>query len=171
MISRLSSGAEARLVLTPNRSISWRALVWVWCSLVVVSTLVTGLMVLAGAWLVVPFAVLELGALAAGLYLAARKCWRQEVLVLGEDALVFESGYRLRKLASLRFPRRYTRVRVEPGATAASAPRLFLSWRDHQVPVGAFLNTAELEDLLAHLTRYGLRIEYPAPRFEGLWWP
>lgn len=171
MISRLSSGAEARLVLTPNRSIGWRALVWVWCALVFLSAVVTGFMVLAGAWLVLPFAVLELGALAVGLYLAARKCWRQEVLVLGEETLTLESGYRQRKISSQAFPRRYTRVRVEPGASEASAPALVLSWRDQQVSVGAFLNTAELEQLLANLTRYGLRIEYPAPRFQGLWWP
>mgnify|MGYP003677110479 CR=1 FL=1 len=70
MITRLPSEEGIRLLLTPNRSISWRGIVLVWLGLVAVSMLVVVLMVFAGAWLVLPFAGIELTALAVGVSVA-----------------------------------------------------------------------------------------------------
>ncbi|WP_339798926.1 DUF2244 domain-containing protein [uncultured Marinobacter sp.] len=170
MITRLPSEEGIRLLLTPNRSISWRGIVLVWLGLVAVSMLVVVLMVFAGAWLVLPFAGIELTALAVGLYVAARKCWRQEVLDIGVETLTLEKGRYHRRESQLALPRRYTRVQLEPAPQEWAPPRLFLSHRDTRVALGAFLNPADIEELVGLLARNGFRLEYPPPTFEGFWW-
>ncbi|MDX1800905.1 MAG: DUF2244 domain-containing protein, partial [Marinobacter sp.] len=52
-----------RLLLSPNCSLSWRDNVRIWIALCALSAIIVTGMVWAGAWLVFPFAGLELGAL------------------------------------------------------------------------------------------------------------
>lgn len=170
MITRLPSEEGIRLLLTPNRSISWRGIVLVWLGLVCVSLIVVTIMVLAGAWLVLPFAGIELTALAIGLYVAARKCWRQEVLEISTETVTLEKGRYHHRESQLALPRRYARVQLEPAPQEWAAPRLFLSHRNTRVPLGAFLNPADVEELVGLLASHGVRLEYPPTTYEGFWW-
>ena len=77
MVERLPHPDGFRLVLTPNRSLSWHGNVRIWAALFVLSALIATGFTLMGAWVIIPFAGLELIALACGIYLTSRECQRQ----------------------------------------------------------------------------------------------
>ena len=158
-----------RLVLTSNRSLSWHGNVRVWAGLFLISGVITTGFTLAGAWVIIPFAGLELFALACGIYLTARSCQRQEVLTISNEDIHLEKGIR-RKQCEWTLPRRYARLRILAPAHPFTPSRLFFSHRDTEVSVGAFLNIEDTDKLIAMLETRGLQIERRNPDPEiGLW--
>ena len=88
MVERLPHPDGFRLVLTPNRSLSWHGNVRIWAALFVLSALIATGFTLMGAWVIIPFAGLELIALACGIYLTSRECQRQEVLSIDDEDML-----------------------------------------------------------------------------------
>jgi uncharacterized membrane protein len=158
-------GAHYRL--TPNQSMSWRGNVRIWLALLALSALIVTGFSLVGAWVILPFAGLELAALAAGFYYTSRQCQRQEVLVLGPDLIRLEKGMK-RKEAEWEMPRQYTRVWQDEPRHPFTPSKLHLQFRDQEIPLGAFLNLDDTRALLAILQRYGILIQKrkkPEPRW------
>ncbi len=162
MVQHLRTDQGIRLLLTPNRSLSWPANVRIWLALCAVSLVIVTGMTLAGAWLVIPFAGLELGALAAAFYYTARQCRKQEVLSISGDTLRLEKGIN-RKQAEWELPRRYTRVHISHPRHSFTPPKLFLRHRDVDVSLGAFLNVEDARALLEILESQGLQMERARP--------
>ena len=81
-----------QFVLRPNRSLSWRSLVRFFLGLFVVSMSIAIGLALMGYWLVLPFSGLEMLALAAALYLVARRSHLAEVIRVTEDGVQIERG-------------------------------------------------------------------------------
>lgn len=162
MVERLRAEQGLRLLLTPNRSLSWPASVRIWLAMAVLTLVIVTGMTLAGAWLVIPFAGLELGALAAAFYYTARQCRKQEVLSISGETLRLEKGIN-RKQAEWELPRRYTRVHITHPRHPFTPPRLFLRHRDVDVSVGAFLNVEDARTLVAILESQGLQMERARP--------
>lgn len=169
MVERLPCPDGLRLVLTPNRSLSWHGNVRIWIGLFVVSAIIATGFTLAGAWIIIPFAGLELLALACGIYVTSRACQRQEVLMIGEDDIHLEKGIK-RKQAEWTLPRRYARLRIHAPHHPFAPAKLFFSHRDTQIAVGEFLNIEDTEKLIGLLESRGLLIERKEPDPEiGLW--
>jgi len=169
MVEHLDSPDGTRLLLTPNRSLSWRGNVRIWLALLLLSGVIATGMALAGAWVIVPFAGLELAALATGFYLTARACQRREVLTIGSEDLHLEKG-RTRKLAEWTWPKPYVRVQLNAPSHPFAPPKLILSHRDTQVSLGSFLNVDDTEALIQVLESRGLVVERKKPDPEiGLW--
>lgn len=163
MVERLPQSGGTRLRLTPNRSLSWRENVRLWLALCALCLPIAVGMALAGAWLVLPFAGLELAALAAGLYYTARQCQRQEVLEISADDVHLEKGL-YRKQAEWTLPRRYTRVHlIESAHPWVTPPKLFLTHRDTEVALAGFLNIDDTRALIDILERHGLPIDIERP--------
>ncbi len=158
MVRLLPGSQEIRLVLSPNRSLSWRGNIAIWAALALLAMLVAIGMTLIGAWVVLPFAGIELMALAAALYYTAHACQRQEVLIISDHHLRLEKGHR-RKQAEWSLPRSYTRLHLRPADHPESPPRLFLVDRDTALALGEFLNRADTETLIEMLERQGIRAE------------
>lgn len=158
MVRQLQHGNDIQVLLTPNRSFSWRGNVAILLSLCALMLVIVIGMIWAGAWLVLPFAGLELLALTAALYYTARKCQRQEVLVITGDTLRLEKGV-YRKQAQWELPRRYTRVRLARPRHPWTPPQLYLNHRDTEVPLAPFLNLEDMNNLIGTLERSGLTIE------------
>ncbi|WP_375183392.1 DUF2244 domain-containing protein [Marinobacter sp.] len=169
MVEHLKSPEGTRLLLTPNRSLSWRGNVRIWLALLVLSGIIATGMALAGAWVIVPFAGLELAALAVGFYFTARACQRREVLTIGADDLHLEKG-RSRKLAEWTWPKPYVRVQLNAPRHPFAPPNLMLSHRDTEVSLGSFLNVDDTAELIQLLESRGLVVERKTPDPEiGLW--
>ena len=162
MVERLPCPDGLRLQLTPNRSLSWRGNVGVWLCLFALSAAIATGFSLAGAWVIVPFAGLELIALAAGVYLTARACQRQEVLSVEGDDIHLAKG-RLRKQEEWTLPRRYACLKIDRPAHPFTPPRLALAYRGNEVSLGTFLNMEDTEQLIALLENKGLLIERKEP--------
>ncbi|MEX2473942.1 DUF2244 domain-containing protein [Marinobacter sp.] len=170
MVEHLECDNGVRLLLTPNRSLTWRGNVRFWFALFAVSLMISTGMVLAGAWVIAPFAGLELIALAAGIYYTARACQSQEVFAVSADTFRLEQGRRTRQ-REWRFPRRYTRVRVELPRHAFTPAKLFLCHRDQDVALGAFLNVEDTQILLRILEGKGVPLDRRSPAPDiGFWY-
>lgn len=168
MVEHLPCDEGIRLLLTPNRSLSWQGSVRVWLALCGVSLLVASLMTWLGAWVVLPFAGLELAAVGAGLYYAARKCRQQEVLEIVGDNLRLEKG-RYRKEAEWEMPKRYTRVYIDSPKHPWVPQKLTLSHRDTEVVLANFLNIDDSAKLVSILEGQGLTIQRRREPYTGLW--
>jgi len=169
MVEKLDHPGGTRLLLTPNRSLSWKDNVRIWIGLVVLSAIIGIGWALAGAWVILPFAGLELIAVAAGIYITSRDCQRKEVLTMEGDNILLEKGRKQRN-AQWSLPRPYTRLQLNEPVHPFAPAKLFLSHRDHRVPLGGFLNVEDTQRLIETLESHGLIAERKQPDPEiGLW--
>ncbi|AOY86914.1 hypothetical protein BKP64_01260 [Marinobacter salinus] len=169
MVEHLRYPEGIRLLLTPNRSLSWRGNVQIWVGLFTISALIATGMGIAGAWVIIPFAGLELAALAAGIYVTSRACQRREVLTIDDADIHLEKG-RIEKMAEWTLPRRYARLRLNAPRHPFTPPRMELIHRDTSVALGTFLNIEDTDTLIQLLEGRGLVIERREPDPEiGLW--
>lgn len=113
MVERLHYPGGLRLLLTPNRSLSWRGNVRIWLLLALVSGIIAGGWTLAGVWFILPFAGLELMGVAAGIYVTSRNCQRKEVVTIEGDTIHIEAGLN-RKEHDWTLPVRNTRLESFP---------------------------------------------------------
>lgn len=158
MVEQLRSEEGSRYLLTPNRSMSWQGNMRIWLALCAVSAVIVTGMSLLGAWVILPFAGLELAALAAGFYHSSRQCQKQEVLVLAPDVIRLEKGMK-KKQMEWEMPRRYTRVWQDEQRHPFTPAKLHLQFRNQEIPLGGFLNMDDTDALLAILQRYGIVIQ------------
>lgn len=170
MVEHLESEEGVRLLLTPNQSLSWRGNVRVWALLFTLSLIIATGMALAGAWVVMPFAGIELVALAAGIYYTARSCQLREVLSISPGNLTLERGRRTKE-AEWTMPRRYARIRADMPRHPFTPPKLFLCYRGQDIPLGGFLNVEDTQILLRILEGKGVSIDRRAPEPDiGFWY-
>lgn len=162
MLEYLDHEDSTTLRLTPNRSLSWKGNV-IFFGLIAVVTLVVAVgWSLAGAWMILPFAGLELAVVAYGLYHTSRQCYRQEVLVLTEDRMRLEKGVN-QKDSEWNLPRYWVRVIMELPPHGFASPRLTLAYHDTRVPLARFLNPEDLKEFVGILEGAGIWVERHHP--------
>lgn len=167
MVEQLSQREGDCFLLTPNRSLSWKWNVRIWLAAVCLSLVISTGMLLLGAWPVLPFAGLELTALAAGFYYTSRKCQRREVLTFVPDHIRLEKGL-TQKEQEWELPRQYTRVWQDMPRHPWTPPKLHLQFRGEEISLAPFLNMDDTKELIAILERHGLRIQ-KRRRPENIW--
>lgn len=170
MVEFLPHTGGTRLLLKPNRSLSWRGNVLIWIGLVVISLTIALGWSLMGAWVVLPFAGIELIAVGTGIYLTSRDCHRQELVTLQGDDIILEKGHAEKEI-SWTLPRPYTRLQYHEPKHAFAVAKLSFRHRDNSVPVGDFLNQEDTAILLRALESGGILVERKRPDPEiGLWY-
>lgn len=158
MVEELSCDEGRRFLLTPNRSLSWRGNVRIWLALFGLTAVIVTGFTLIGAWVILPFAGLELAALAGAFYLTSRQCQKQEVLELGPAIIRLEKGAK-RKESEWAFPKQYSRIYQDEPRHPFTPPKLHLQFRDREIPLAQFLNSEDTEALIEILQRYGIAIQ------------
>ncbi|PXX89724.1 DUF2244 domain-containing protein [Marinobacter vulgaris] len=167
MVEQLSRREGDCFLLTPNRSMSWKGNIRIWLAAFILSMLISTGMLLVGAWPVLPFAGLELTALAAGFYYTSRKCQKREVLTFSQELIRLEKGL-THKEKEWELPRQYTRVWQDVPRHPWTPPKLHLQFRGEEISLAPFLNIDDTEELVAILEKKGLRVE-KRRRPEKLW--
>lgn len=162
MIERIQNDNGTSLVLTPNRSLSWQGNLILWCAFSLVVLVVALGMALAGAWVILPFAGLELMGLLAALYYTSRECHRQEVLHVSSDTVRVEKGL-YQKEQEWEMPRQWVRLYLTMPMRGWKPPRLQLVHRDTEVTFASFLNQEDTKALVAFLESKGIHIERQRP--------
>jgi len=141
-----------RFVIRPNCALSWRRtkhLIWLFAACFAA---VGGGFVAIGAWLVLPFAGLELVVLATGFYLSALAGHRREVIEISGPVLrVMRGGHRLAEVA--RFPSNWTQVVLRRDPRGWYPSRLLLRCHGRCLRVAAMVVEDEREELAAVLER------------------
>ena len=139
-----------RIELRPNCALSWRwtkrLFLFFGCCLGAVA----GYFATLGAWLVLPFAGLELVVLGAGLYLSALAGHTREIILIEGPVLrVLRGRRRLDEVVS--FPANWTRVSLRRDPRGWYPGRLLLSYQGKGLEVGSKLVESEREELAATL--------------------
>ena len=139
---------DTRLVIGPNASLKPRQAMWFMAGMSAVSLSIGGFFALLGFWPVLPFAGLELVALAAALVVCLRRNRYREVVSFEGEAIRVEVGEVGRGVATrLQLRRSGTRVLIERGPHGTSPTRLLLSGSGQQVELGRCLTDVERDRL------------------------
>ncbi len=157
MVSVSLDDGRGLIILRPNRSADWRANRLLWLLVAAHSLLITAGFALAGAWMILPFAGVELLVLGAALWFVNRKCSHQEVITLDGAVLAIEKGVE-RPQRHWRFTTGETSVSVHDAPYPNDPPRISLCSRGEKVDIGGFLGLEERRELLMRLRDCGLRV-------------
>jgi uncharacterized membrane protein len=116
-----------------------------------VSMTIATLFALLGAWMIFPFAGLEMLVLAAALYYCACRGSEREVVTVGDDMVAVARGRRC-PTTNHEFQRAWARVRLEKPVNHWYPSRLMICSHGREVEVGRCLNEEERRQLAADLT-------------------
>jgi uncharacterized membrane protein len=139
---------NTRLVIGPNASMSARLAVGFMAWTCTVSLAIGGFFAWRGFWPILPFAGLELAALAAALAVSLRRNRYREVVDFDGDAIRVEVG-EIGRGAGLRvrLARSSARVLLESGPYRNSPTRLLLSSQGQSLELGRCLTDEERDRL------------------------
>lgn len=148
-----AEGVYKRLVIQPNASlaIGWALVFWGWMSLV--SFTIAGLFAWRGFWMILPFAGLEMVALALGLYWSMRNNVYREVISVVGDRVVVEAGRHVPE-QRWEFLKTWAQVQLEPGIYRNSPTRLSVRSHGRVCVLGRCLSDEEREQVAVRLRNW-----------------
>jgi len=109
------------------------------------------ILALIGAWLVLPFAGLEIGLLAVGAMLACSHSGDADLLVISEN-YVHLTQRRRRNQSVTSLMRQWTKIVLKPGKTSQDPARLLVINRAQEFEIGEFLIESSKQRLHLELT-------------------
>jgi uncharacterized membrane protein len=137
-------------ILRPNRSLDWRGNLRFYGLISLVSLCIACWFAWLGAWIVLPFAGLELLALGLALYLVSMRGLDMETIEIQGDTLEICKGRRQIR-STTRLQRCWARVRLEPSAHTWYPSRLMIRSHGKGTEIGSFLGSEEKEKLAGEL--------------------
>lgn len=145
----------ACIVIAPNASLSWRQALWFMLGISTISLGIGMAFAVLGFWVILPFAGLELAALAAALYVSLRGNAAREVVTVTRDRVCIETGRvdQPERRQRHEFHRAWARLEVEPGRTTGGAGRLRLGASGQFIELGACLSEQQRLGLAQRLTK------------------
>ncbi len=142
---------DIRFVIRPNCSLSWNGALVFFAGMFTVSMTIAIVFAFMGAWMVLPFAGLEMLVLWIGLYLCAKRTRECEVVAVHHDRVEVQKG-RVTPRQTFCFQRAWARVALyHPGSWYPS--RLSIRAHGRDVVIGGCLNDDERRLLAKELTR------------------
>jgi uncharacterized membrane protein len=141
---------SSRFLIRPNCSLPWRGVVRFYIGMVVVSFSIAMAFALNGAWLILPFAGLEMLVLGAALYVVARRgsCW-QAVSIHGNDIEVVDHDPTRERQQTIQ--RAWAQVKLEQARINGYPSRLTIRSHGRAIEIGGYLAEAEKEQLALEL--------------------
>lgn len=147
-----------RFLVRPNCSLRWRDVIRFYLGMLTVSLGIAVAFALQGAWLVLPFAGLEMAVLGAALYVVARRGYRWQVISVHSDRIdITEHGARPERLES--FQRAWTRVQLQPAVIQGYPSKLTIGSHGRRVEIGGCLSEDD-KNYLAHELSLAVRSNY-----------
>jgi uncharacterized membrane protein len=145
-----SRADELHFVIKPNSSLSWRGNQFFLACMIVLSSTVAGAFAFQGAWMVLPFAGLEMLLLALALYLCCMRSYRQEVVSIGERQVRVTIGRKAPECACT-FERSWAQVILAKAKTRGYPTRLVIRSHGREIEIGTCLVEDERLKLAAAL--------------------
>lgn len=136
--------------IRPNQSLSPTASVGFFLSLVAVGMVIGLCLAAHGAWMVLPFAGLELVIVAAVLFTVNRRAGDYELVMIDKHRVRLTRRIRGRQ-KSHEFQRYWTRVLLEPGAVKWHPSRLLIGSHGRLVALGGSMTEHARKDLAERL--------------------
>lgn len=141
-------------LIQPNRSLSWQNTKLTFLLLGTSIAAVAGYFASLGAWLVVPFAGLEVLLIGLALYLQCCHAHQQQIIKIDADTISVCDGRREQIQAS--YPRAWSRVVQTRDPRGWYPSRLFIGAHGRFIEIGKYLIESE-RDLLADNLRCALQ--------------
>ncbi|MFC4701752.1 DUF2244 domain-containing protein [Glaciecola siphonariae] len=151
------------ITLSPNRSATWqhtKIVIFVMVAVVMIIALAWTFM---GAWVVLPFAGLEVGLFALLMYKVSQFTYSKQVININKDSVSIEWG---RKVVEKRheFSRDDLYVYYWEADEGWHLPRISLTQKKTRLEIGTFLNMEDRELLKSNLEQAGLIV------CRNKWW-
>jgi uncharacterized membrane protein len=144
------SGSTTRLIVRANRSMSWRANVYLAASLGVVCMGMAIALASFGMWMVIPFAGAEIILIITCLYLTLKRLSRQEVITIDFEAIRLEWGYNQPEV-TVNLPRRWSRLSFTTDDSEFETGHLSVAAHGKRYVLGRCLNKEEKQALFNEL--------------------
>lgn len=149
--------AQGHILMSPNVSLSWRGMkiyLWLISSLLF---LIAMYFTYIGAWMVVPFAGLEILALNFLTVWVAYQCRRKQVIHVGDNWIRVEKGYQSPRYTweSELF---WTRLVTHKSPYHGHLVKVFLHSKQRKLEIGEFLNEDD-KKLLINTLRNVIRVD------------
>lgn len=143
---------EFSFLIRPNRSMTAKGMILFVFMVGLAVFLVALRFVLLGAWIILPFAILEIALLAAGFWLYERASrYRETVQITRQGLLITQES--VRKKETWNFNPHWVRVTLRPDPNDWYPSHLIIGSHGEQVEIGACLTNQEREELSKVLKR------------------
>lgn len=150
-------GKQSQLIMSPNRSMSWQTNKKILIALFVVNMSIAASWAWMGAWMVLPFAGLEVLLVGIGMYYVSWKLSFKEILLVEEQSLILQKGVYFPK-QEWRWQRDQTRLLRQESRYRLSAPTLKLQYLNQQEEIGQFLNRQEKKQVRRFIEQLGIPV-------------
>lgn len=151
------------ITLSPNRSATWLHTKIIICVMVVIVMIIALAWTFMGAWLVLPFAGLEVGLFALLMYKVSKFTYSKQVITVGREKVIIEWG--IKKVEERHeFNRKDLYVYYWEADEGWHLPRISLSQARRKLEIGTFLNQDDREKLKLELESAGLIV------CRNKWW-
>ena len=148
---------DFKITVMPNNSLSVKNTIRLVMGLAIMSMLVGVGFALAGAWMVLPFAGLEIVAIAYAFYIIhLHSADFESITILDDDVIVEKNGYKTSSIA--KFQRYWARVSVRKQSNGKEA--LFIGSHGKEVEFGKRFINDEQRALLASQLKQKLNKSY-----------
>lgn len=141
---------SATIILKPNNSSSWQFNMKIVTSLALIGFCISSYFALQGAWLIFPFAGLEIAALFICLYLRMRANIKTEIITFDESSVVVEHGcYHAEK--TWKYHRVWAKIFVKKPVKRGYPKQIYIRSHGKELELGAFLNKKDKEIFIKDL--------------------
>jgi uncharacterized membrane protein len=130
----------------------WRDVVRVYAGIAVVTIGIAVVFAMKGAWLILPFAGLEMLLLGIALYVVAQRAANWQEIAIDADSIRVVN-HSAKQDAALSFQRAWVRVVLEDAEIMGHPSRLLLGSHGRNVEIGSCLTEEEKRDLAVQLSR------------------
>ncbi|AEP29275.1 DUF2244 domain-containing protein [Brumicola nitratireducens] len=155
--------SDVIILLTPNRSLTWAEAKWIIAFMVAVVMIIAIAWTFIGAWVILPFAGIEVGLFAVLMYKVTRFTYSKQIVTFTTQDITIEMGIdRLQSTDS--FPRFGTDIYYSETERDWRTPRITLQNGNKRVQIGQFLNADDMVILRNELEGLG----FPVCREH--WW-
>lgn len=163
MIKIKQSPLTTIITLSPNQSASWKETkTMITCMVILVLVIALG-WTLSGAWIILPFAGLEVGLFAYFMYRVCKQGFAQQIITISDNLVLIESGIQRREVA-----RTYNRNQLSFEVTETERdwhlPDIVVCLDNYRLSIGEFLNQDDRMLLKDALKNAGL------PLSRTQWW-
>ena len=148
-----------QVTLIPNRSATWAQNRIILMGIAILVFIIAVGWSVVGAWVILPFAGLEVGLLAYFVHKTSSKSYRQEVLILEGDEVRLEKGSRTPEWQTS-CGRHDCEVVITHPRHSLSPAAISIRHGDDSIALGRFLNKDDTDQLIDVIRDMGLRYRF-----------
>ena len=157
MVKLEKRSTQSILTLSPNRSLTWTEAKWIMAIMVAVVMIIAIAWTFVGAWIVLPFAGVEVGLFVLLMYKVTRSTYLKQIVTFDDEQIRVEMGIN-RRLSSQTIPRLGTDIFYSETDRNWTTPKITLHNGSTRLQIGEFLNSEDMALLRESLEELGFPI-------------